>query len=128
MNHVIICIAPSHRNIRLSEALNALIWSAVEPIGYSIESYGVAFSNSPRVRSVQVETRRFQIGPVPSPGQWRQFRSGSSLQRGDHGMERGLRFSLAIEEQRMIDTAPRKTVQPALAIVQVPEGNAADHV
>jgi hypothetical protein len=68
-----------------------------------------------------------RLGAV-SPGQAQRFRFRRFLEHSHDRVKRRLGLALAIEEQRMIDASPRKPVQPALAIVQVPEGNAADHV
>jgi len=50
------------------------------------------------------------------------------LQRGDDRVESGLWFTFAIEEERMVYALPGEGVQPALAIVKVPERNARNDI
>ena len=45
-----------------------------------------------------------------------------------HGVESRLGLALPIEEQRVVHALPRKIVQPALAVVQIPERDAVDDV
>ena len=45
-----------------------------------------------------------------------------------HGIVGRLGLALPIEEQRVVHALPRKIVQPALAVVQVPERHAVDDV
>src|SRR5207302_8356123 len=49
-------------------------------------------------------------------------------QRRVHRVEGRLRPAMAIEEQRVIDATPGEVIEPALAVVQVPEGNPLDEV
>src|SRR5687767_6407283 len=46
------------------------------------------------------------------------------LQLSDDGIESGLWFAFAIEQQRIIYAPPGESVQPALAVVQIPERDA----
>jgi hypothetical protein len=50
-------------------------------------------------------------------------RSGLDYELLHHGVEGRLGLALPIEEQRVVHALPRKIVQPALAVVQVPEGD-----
>src|SRR5262245_11966351 len=46
----------------------------------------------------------------------------------EHGVVSRLRLTRAVEEQGIIHSPPRKVVQPAFAIVQVPERDACNNV
>lgn len=59
----------------------------------------------------------------------RSLRAGSRLPQGVHdGVKRGFGPAVAVEEQGVIDTSPGEVVEPALAVVEVPEGDAFDDV
>src|SRR3954454_10310891 len=49
-------------------------------------------------------------------------------QRRVHRIEGRLWAAITIEEQRVIDAPPGEVVEPALAVVQVPEGNSHDEI
>src|SRR5207244_9177807 len=63
MNKVRVRINPALRNVRLSDALKAIVETADTPIRYSVEDYCVVFSPRPTVVQ-QLETRTFRVDPV----------------------------------------------------------------
>lgn len=56
------------------------------------------------------------------------FSASLWLQGLYHRLERRLRFSSAVKQQRVVHPPPRKAIQPALAVVKVPEGDARDEI
>lgn len=46
----------------------------------------------------------------------------------ENGVEGGFGLALAIEEEGVVDAVPGEVVEPALAVVEVPEGDAGDDV
>jgi beta-lactamase regulating signal transducer with metallopeptidase domain len=63
MNSVRIQIVPPLRKIRLSDLLDAIVRVASHPIRYSIEDFGIVFSQTPPDESLQLETRIFRVNP-----------------------------------------------------------------
>ncbi|HYT60700.1 MAG TPA: M56 family metallopeptidase, partial [Haliangiales bacterium] len=64
MNNVRVRIIAPLKNIRLSDAIEAIVKTADKPIRYSIEAYGIIFSRSP-TEANQLETRTFKVDPYP---------------------------------------------------------------
>ena len=50
------------------------------------------------------------------------------LENLDDAVERGFRFEISIKEQRMIGAIPGEVVQPALAVVEIPEAHTLDGI
>jgi Flp pilus assembly secretin CpaC/tetratricopeptide (TPR) repeat protein len=63
MDGVIIRIVPPMRNVRMADVLDAIVRVATQPIRYSIEEFGIVFSQKPPDESVQLETRFFRVNP-----------------------------------------------------------------
>jgi hypothetical protein len=63
MDGVIIRIVPPLRNVRLADVLDAIVRVASQPIRYSIEEFGIVFSQKPPDESLALETRIFRVNP-----------------------------------------------------------------
>jgi len=64
LGSVTIRIMPGLRNIRLIDALNAIVKVADRPLRYTIEDYGVVITQGTRQPGASIlETRTFQISP-----------------------------------------------------------------
>jgi Flp pilus assembly secretin CpaC len=63
MDGVMIRIVPPLRNVRLSDVLEAIVRVASQPIRYSIEEFGIVFSQKPPDESLALETRIFRVNP-----------------------------------------------------------------
>jgi beta-lactamase regulating signal transducer with metallopeptidase domain len=61
MSNVVIWIVPPLRNVRLVDVLEAMVRVADKPIEYTIEDFGIGFSEKPPGDSVQLETRIFRV-------------------------------------------------------------------
>jgi hypothetical protein len=62
MNSVIVRIRPALKNVRLGDAIEAIVKTADKAIRYSIEDYAVVFSSKP-ADAIQLETRVFRLNP-----------------------------------------------------------------
>ena len=56
------------------------------------------------------------------------FRGLLRFQFRDDSVEGGFWFAIAVEEERVVYAFPGEVVEPALAVVEVPEGDAGDDV
>ena len=62
MSRVRVRVHPALRNVRLGDAVKAIVETADTPIRYSVEDYSVVFSPRPAVVQ-QLETRTFRVDP-----------------------------------------------------------------
>lgn len=79
-----------------------------------------AANNGVRFKSM----RNLTLHSVRGQGEFRLL----ALQFFDDGVVGGLGLAFAVEEERVVDAVPGKIIEPALAVVEVPEADADDGV